>query len=211
MTKANNPYLPAIKSAVDFDTKYGWTDDLYRLRYAGGPVRVFVWDDLRDFSCMSEATGMANGVLTSNISNPYYHAETTDKFVPWYSLDEHGSYQGLCLEEVVDLEWLHADSHVFGKPRPMRGKIFDASLELISSLDAYYENTTNFNRVPVSVKTSIHTDRVLQAFTWLNDIDQLMEYNVEKNQYELLPGLDLAPFSVLKPAGAVVTEAYSYS
>jgi hypothetical protein len=179
-------------SKIDVDSNF--TPDLPSLRYFGGGIPVFIWDNLTDYTQLKSALGQTIDA-SKEVEVRHAHAITVNKYIPWYNLlPDVDSYAGYCLEEPADIDFLSVADYTIGTPLQLEGHIVYVSLAALQELDAYYENETNFDRVKIKVYTSKFYKQPLEVFTWMNNVDQVAEFDTQTNEYVLRDGVDPVPF-----------------
>lgn len=182
-----------IKKWVDIDTTTNWTPDLPALRYNGGGIPIFLWDDNQDYGILKSVLNQVS--ISQHVEFRAFAAKTADRFLPWYNLmPDQNYYPSYCLEEAEDVDFLSLAEYTIGKPMQMEGKIIYVSLEALQELDYYYENEFNFNRVKIKVHPNLQAKTHYDCFTWLNDVDSLCEFDNITNEYVFRKGIDPVPY-----------------
>lgn len=185
--------IKTIKNYIDADVSYNFTPDLPRLRYYGSGIPVFLWDDLKDFKSLQFALGSLD--LSACYESRFFQAITAQNYVPWYNMDEsQGSYPAYCLEEFEDIDFLGLPEYTKGDPLPMKGKLVSVSLQALQELDCYYENNHIFERTLITVYPSQWNKQPMQAYTWLNNVDNLSTFDGKTQEYVLDENIDPTPF-----------------
>lgn len=183
-----------IKKWIDIDTECNYTYDLPALRYFGGGVPVFLWDDLQDYVTLKTILGTM-APITDNVEIRNPAALTVRKYLPWYCITSSAEdYSSFCLEEPEDVDFLSLEEYNVGVPKQVEGKIAYVSLSALQELDAYYENEVNFDRVKIKVYPSKYYKSPIECFTWMNNVDQLCEFDLLTNEYVLRGGIDPVPY-----------------
>lgn len=177
------------------DLKFHSTPDLTELRYFGGPLPIFIWDDLCDPTLMKEVLGVDLNYY-DNVEPRYYLAVTKGKFSPMYNITEtSNNYGHYCLEDDEDLDFLTLPEYTVDESKRMSGKIYYVSIEALQSLDLYYENESLFNRTMIEVNPTKNATTTMKCFTWMNDLDQISEETLDQGfEYHLRKDLDFCHF-----------------
>lgn len=178
-----------LKDWINLDKKYTYTPDLPSLRYFGGAIPVFLWDGMQDYMTLKE--NLRHLTHPNSFEIRYPKAVTCRKFVPWYNMKlstQH--FASYCLEEPEDIDFLSVPEYTKGEPKALKGKVVYVTLEILCELDGYFENENLFNRVKVDVYPSTLNKNAIKVFTWMNDVDQLSEFNLTTNEYEISDGID---------------------
>jgi hypothetical protein len=182
-----------IKKWIDIDLQANWTPDLPSLRYFGGAIPVFLWDDNQDYGLLKTVLGHVD--ITKSVEIRHPTAITERKYLPWYNIfADHSYYPSYCLEEPDDVDFLSLKEYTMGRAMPLEGKLVYCNLQAMQELDAYYENETNFDRVKVKVHPSKYYKTPIECFTWMNNVDQLCEFDMKTNEYVLRVGIDPVPY-----------------
>lgn len=179
------------------------TFDAPMLRYYGGPIPVFLWDNLQDYPALIDAVKICSG--SSHYQYMHGVAYTKELMLPWYNmtmdLEEH---IGLCLAQSEDINALNLSSLESGDLMPLQGKVVGLSLRAIRELDIYYENEVKYSRIPIDIVPvgPLNKDRkkTIRAFAYLNVIEDVADYSDTKKEWELKSDIDLMPF---KDSGGV--------
>lgn len=186
-----------VQDLIRLDIKYNYTPDLPYLRFTGKfGIPVFLWDDLRDFKQLATicSTGYAN--FLKHYSSKYMLAVSKDKYAAWYNMSSSSSYQAFMLDDAQALPYLDMpDYSIDDGPHRIEGKIANISLRLLTELDMYYENTKAFTRKKIKVHPSVYSEELIECYTWMNDISQLGNWDVDTQSYKLKSTIDLAPLS----------------
>lgn len=197
--------IQTLKDKIQMDIRYNWTPDLTALRYLGGPIPVFIWDDLTNFSTLKDVLDEL-GYFVHHASVTSTDAYTVSKYVPFYNIsDSKSSYPCYCLEEESDLDFFDAPDYTIDEARVLKGKMYDMSLEAIRVLDMYYENESQFDRVGIEVKKIRNADKSYKCFTWMNTAEQFAQDELNNTfNWKFRDDLDLTPFAVNE------FQAYTY-
>jgi len=183
----------SIKNFIEIDVKYNMTPDLPKLRYFGGGVPVFLWDDLQDYNTLCTVLGSID--MRTHYESKFFNAFTVGKYVPWYNMDEAKErYAAYCLEEYEDIEYLSVPEYTIGKPLQVKGKVVCLSVEAIQELDIYYENEHIFTRHRIQVYPSQWSKQPQEVYAWLNDVDQISCFDSKTSEYILDQDIDPTPF-----------------
>jgi hypothetical protein len=183
-----------IQDWIEIDTSSNYTPDLPALRYFGGAIPVFLWDDNQDYGILKTALGPVSIASAVEIRHP--QAITVKKFVPWYNMaptDER--YPSYCFEESEDVDFVTAEEYTVSIPRQLKGKIAFVTLAALQELDAYYENEYNFDRVSLKVQPSQWNKVPVECFSWFNSVDQICEYDTKTSEYIFREGIDPVPYN----------------
>lgn len=197
--------IQTLKDKIALDIKFNWTPDLTSLRYLGGPIPVFIWDDLTQFNTLKDVLDEL-GYFTNHASIRSAEAYTKNKYIPFYNINgAKSAYPCYCLEEESDLDFFEAPDYTMDEARPLVGKLYNMSLEALRLLDLYYENESQFNRVVVDVRDSFSKTETKKFYTWMNTADQLAKEELDSSfSWVLRDDLDLTPFAVNN------NKAYAY-
>lgn len=183
-----------IKKWIDIDVSCNFTPDLPSMRYFGGGIPIFLWDDLQDYAILKNTLGEI-APIADNLEIRHPAARTVRKYRPWYNLmpdlDYYASY---CLEEQEDVDFLSLQEYTVGSAMQMEGKVCFVTLAALQEIDAYYENETNFDRTRIKVYPSKFYTHPMECYTWFNNVDQLCEFDNISNEYVLRDGIDPVPY-----------------
>jgi hypothetical protein len=182
-----------IKDWIEIDTTSNYTPDLPALRYFGGAIPVFLWDDNQDYGILRNALGPVRIASAVEVRHP--QAVTVNKYIPWYNMiptDQY--YPSYCLEESVDLDFILCEEYNVSTPRQMKGKIAHITLAALQELDAYYENEYNFDRTKIKAYPSLWNKTPVECFTWFNTVDQVCEFDSNTSEYVFREGIDPVPY-----------------
>lgn len=172
------------------------TFDMPLLRYYGGAIPVFLWDDLQDYP------EMIKQIPATSTSAGYKYmtgrAFTKELLLPWYNMSmDLEEFTGFCLGHSEDLNALDLDPVEQGALQPIAGKMVGMSLEAIRQLDIYYENEVKYTRRLIEVIPQSLANKgmePLQAYAYFNVLDDLATYNKMTNEWTMRSGMDLLPF-----------------
>lgn len=182
-----------IKKWIDIDLNSNWTPDLPTLRYSGGGIPVFLWDDLQHYTTLKSTLSGETPLHTLHMKHP--DALTVRNYTPWYNLEiNENSYTSYCLEEPEDVDFLPLEEYTSTVPKQIRGKVYSVSLTALQDIDAYYENETNFDRVRLKVYPSKFSKVAIECFTWFNSVDQITAFDLNKNEYLMREEIDPVAF-----------------
>lgn len=185
--------IETVQKWIQQDIKSNCTPDLPALRYFGGGIPIFLWDDMKEFSNILEVIGSLDYNDNCEVRHP--DARSQLRYIPWYNLDPSQEvYPAYCLEEPEDLDFITVEDYCLDQPLELEGKVLYVSLAALQEFDMYYNNQHLFNRVKIKVYPSKWYKTPIECYTWMNDIDQVTEYDMKTNEYVLMSNLDPVPF-----------------
>lgn len=193
---------PVVYTPKFYNTGYGNYSSPKQSWPASKPakdkVKVFLWDDLMDFS-----------LLKKRLWNPMFKGVgvTVGKYVPFFELGGLIQQPTLCLEETEDMWWFNDMPIGFYKPLPLYGRMYEVDEEDLKILDQLYWNGQDYHRTEVEVYgPTSYSRNVMKVQAYFNSIEHFGKQSKEGDA-RMFKGLDLEIFGTEKKGG---NEVYSY-
>jgi hypothetical protein len=184
-----------------------YTYDTAELRYCKKDLKVFLYDTI---SKEDQFRGIFPGARKSfDYKILSCSAVTEGKFLPWYQINsDKKHFTSYCLSDVADLAFIeNVPEYCVVEPQPLKGVLYQVTLETLQDLDWYYENERMFERHSIQVNKYVHsvTPVLEEAYCYFNPVDTLTEQKEDKT-FGLIEGFDLVPYNTVSVSGLEVFE-----
>lgn len=179
---------------IHADLDYRHTYDMPLLRFQKEPIKVFLWDDMQDYTTfMKEIVGINQ---TTDYRYVTGKAFTEEHYLPWYNMSDDGAHPALCLSNVSDLEDVDMPEWMDGDAMPLTGKVVSVSLKALHLLDCYYENEVLFSRQKIKVRPQNHKSLgdSIEVFAYFNALDDVANYSSTRKSWIIPTDRDIMPF-----------------
>lgn len=188
----------AIRDLVSLDIKYNQTPDMSSLRFYGGGIPVFFWDDLQQDQTLYQTLGFKGKTDGySHIRNYFGSCRTAEAFVPWYNLsDDSDAYPAYCIEDPDDISMMEIEDYCESVRRPMSGTIKLLDLKALADLDIYYMNGEIFERRLIDIYLSPAATKAVKVWAYLNTVDGIATYSKDHGCYVFDEGIDVMNFTL---------------
>lgn len=146
---------------INQDIICGYTPDLPSLRYSRSTLKVFLWDQLKDFNSYNKVLKAFKANVDYRIK--HFEAKTQTAFLP------------VCLRETKGGPEYHLFQHQKEHPDvawpfgSIKGKVMECSLDVLQALDIEYGNEYTYTRKKINLSTSVGGKNLCTAWVYITN------------------------------------------